>query len=109
MKATTTKKKPSKRAMLKKKYAAALKLAVTLAENNDWRAANSIKNSIADFNPWNITVVAEYNSDAERCQIITAFTYGTSIMGFNFAYHAAEDIKREGNLCDVLQFTLTWK
>ena len=109
MKATTIKKQSTTRAKIKKDYEAAHNLAIKLAEKNDWRAIDSIKNCLTEFTPCNIQVLAEYNSEIERCQIITAFTYGTSLAGFNFAYHRANDVKREGKLCDVLQFTLTWK
>ena len=69
------------------------RLAAQLAAKCDFVALDSIRCATASCTAESASVVVPFRDIVERSQIVTAFTWGTSLEYMNFSCNGYEDIK----------------
>lgn len=82
------------------------RLAADLARRCDFVTESRILKAEASCSPGIASVCVEYKDRVERAQIITAFTYGASLLDMNFQTSRLEDIRMENGL-SIVTITLS--
>ena len=91
----------------RKKFLLVRKLAVSLADRCDFASLQNIKDSRACYSHNEIIICARFKDVLERCQIITAFTYGALLNHLSGHYTSTDDWTVDGHRSGILTMTLS--